>query len=578
MNHNLRRVLHPTLIAMLMAMPAATAGEVDLTDLQLRDCYGSVHKLADLTGERLTVVAFLGADCPLARLYGPRLEELAGQFRDKGVAFIGADSNVQDSLTEVLAYTQHGGIRFPMLLDTRHQLADRLAAERTPEVFVLDASGNVRYRGRVDDQYSISVARSKPTRTDLADAITLLLAGKAPESPRTTAVGCVIGRRPTATPGGTTTYTRHIAPILNRRCVECHREGEIAPFPLSTYEDTIGWGETIAEVVDEGRMPPWNANPDYGHFRNDARLSTEEKQAITTWVRDGCPEGDPSDLPTPPTFAKGWRIPEPDLVLNMDDKPFQVPATGVVDYKYFRVDPGFDKDMYVSAVEARPGNPEVVHHIVVYMLIPGERRRGLGSMLIGYAPGTAPLAYPVHAGMKIPRGTQFAFELHYTPNGRPATDLSYIGMKFIDQSEVQQEVIGGEALNRRFRIPAHAANHTVTAREKIAEDIRLTTLTPHMHLRGKAFRYEALYPDGRREILLDVPRYDFNWQLRYELEEPVLLPKGSVLECSATFDNSEKNLNNPDPGATVTWGEQSWEEMMIGFYSGIRPRQQQRQK
>ncbi len=563
------------LLGLVLATGSAFAEETksSFDELQLRDSYGNVQTLGKLAEKEFTVVAFLGTECPLAKLYGPRLRQLSDRFKD--VAFIGVNSNIQDTLREVSAYTDRCRIKFPMLVDTEHKLANLLQAERTPEVFVLDRDRNVHYRGRIDDQYAISVAKLKPAVEDLAEALSALEAGKEPKQARTKAVGCIIGRRKQATPTGDVTYSKHIAPIFNKRCAECHRDGELAPFALSNYEDTIGWTDMIAEVIGEGRMPPWNANPKYGHFKNDARLSAEEKQLVLKWINNGAPEGDKTDLPEPPKFVEGWRIEKPDDVYYMPKK-YSVPATGVVDYKHFRIDPGFKKDMYVSQVEARPGNPEVVHHIVVYVLTPEmrkqrSRRRGLGMMLIGYAPGTSPLVYPEGAGMKIPAGSQFIFEMHYTPNGEKATDLSYCGVKFIDRKDVKQEIIGTEVMTSRFRIRKNDPSFEVTAHKPIEEDIKLVTLTPHMHLRGKSFRYIARIPGQEPKVLLDVPKYDFNWQLRYELKEPVLLPKGSTLTCIAKYDNSEGNPNNPNPNKEVRWGDQSWEEMMIGFYAGVRP-------
>lgn len=563
------------LLGLVFASESVFAGETKpgFDSLKLRDSYGNTQSVGKLAEKKFTVVAFLGTECPLAKLYGPRLRQLSERFDD--VAFIGVNSNIQDTLREVAAYTERCKIKFPMLLDTEHKLADLLKAERTPEVFVLDADRKVRYRGRIDNQYAISVAKLKPSVEDLADALTALQAGNEPPQIRTEAIGCIIGRRKQAAPTGDITYSKHIAPIFNKRCVECHRNGELAPFALSKHEDTVGWTDMIAEVISEGRMPPWNANPKFGHFKNDSRLTKEEKQLVLKWIENGAPEGDKADLPEPPEFVEGWRIEKPDKVYYMPRK-YPVPATGVVDYQHFSVDPGYKEDTYINQVEARPGNPEVVHHIVVYVLTPEMRKRrsrggGLGMMLIGYAPGTSPLVYPKDAGMKIPAGSQFIFEMHYTPNGEKATDLSYCGVKFIDKKDVKQEIIGTEVMTSRFRIPKNDANYEVTAQRTIKEDINLVTLTPHMHLRGKSFRYIAQLPGKEPEILLDVPKYDFNWQLRYELAEPKFLPKDSVLKCIAKYDNSEGNPNNPDPNKTVGWGDQSWEEMMIGFYAGVRP-------
>lgn len=558
------------------AVDAARAEEADtrvgtrIGNVALADYRGRMHSLEDFASKKLVVVAFLGTECPLAKLYGPRLAELAGEFAERDVAFVGVASNVQDRLTEVAAYARRSNIAFPILLDSRQQAADAFRAERTPEVFVLDADRVVRYRGPVDDQYGIGIVRAEPQRRHLAIALEELLAGEPVTVAEREPVGCIIGRRPQTAPHGDVTWSDQIVRIVHRRCVECHRDGEIAPFSLVSYADTLGWEQTIREVITDGRMPPWNANPKFGHFRSDARLTEEEKNLILTWIENGCPEGNPDDLPPPPQFADGWRIPEPDREIHMRDEPFRVPAEGVVDYQYFEVDPGFDEDMYVSGVEARPGNPSVVHHIIAYLQPPdAKRKKELRHMLVGYAPGALPVRLNEGLAIRIPAGWKLLFELHYTPNGYEQQDRSYIGLKFVDKEQVRQLIDGHAILNSKFTIPPGADGHEVTAEWTADRDFRLLDMTPHMHLRGKSFRYEAFYPDGTREILLDVPRYDFNWQLSYELAEPKLIPKGTRLLCTARYDNSEENPNNPDPTRAVGWGEQSWDEMMIGFLTGI---------
>ncbi|MCA9033737.1 MAG: redoxin domain-containing protein [Planctomycetaceae bacterium] len=540
-----------------------------LASLELRDSRGTVRTARELPESGFVVIAFLGTECPLAKLYGPRLQQLAEQFSGKAV-FVGVCSNIQDSPKEVTIYADRAGIQFPILMDPKQQLADLLQATRTPEVVVLDQTRRVVYRGRIDDQFGISVARQSPAKEDLKDALVSLVAGGLPEIAETQPVGCLIGRSRRSQPHGPVNYSKHVAPVLNKRCVECHRSGEIAPFPLTSYQETVGWEAMIAEVINEGRMPPWNANPEFGHFRNDSRLSADEKQTLLTWIENGCPEGNPEDLPPTPNFASGWRMPEPDQVIPVRKEPFTVPATGVVDYQYFEVDLNFTEDKYVVAAEARPGNPSVVHHIIAFLKVPGQKDISLGRMLIGYAPGTSPLIFPEGTAMKVPAGSKILFEMHYTPNGTEQTDLSYIGVRFTDADHVKQEVVGLEALNSKFRIPAGDSDYQVRANENISEDVSLLSLTPHMHLRGKSFRYEARYPDGSREVLLDVPEYDFNWQLRYEFAEPKAIPRGTVIECVATFDNSEMNPNNPDPGKVIGWGQQSNDEMMIGFITAVR--------
>ncbi len=372
-------------------------------------------------------------------------------------------------------------------------------------------------------------------------------------------------------PQGTVTYANQISRLLNERCANCHHTGDIAPFPMTSYDEVVGWAATIREVVEEERMPPWFANPAHGKFGNDARLSKAEKQLIYDWVDNGCPEGDKKDLPAPLEFAEGWQIPQPDKVIYLQQKPVKVAARGTLPYRYFLVDPFFKEDKWIKAIEARPGNRAVVHHIIVGFIKPKHPPKlGLGGgTLVGYAPGMPPQKYPEGAALRVPAGSKVVFQVHYTPNGTEQFDRSSVGIVFADPKDVRERVDGDEAANTHFRIPAGADNFPVNSRHEFHSDVRLVSMTPHMHMRGKAFRYEAEYPDGTKEILLDVPRFDFNWQLRYDLAEPKLLPRGTRLHCTALFDNSENNLSNPDPKREVHWGEQTWDEMMIGYFTTL---------
>ncbi|MEZ6130037.1 MAG: thioredoxin family protein [Planctomycetaceae bacterium] len=555
----------------VVGAPLANAESEKIDNFTLPTHRGVPWSLNDVADSELVVVAFLGTECPLAKLYGPRLAELQQKYAEQSVTFVGVNSNTQDSMTEITAYAARHNISFPMLKDVGNRVADQFAAERTPEVFVLDRNRTVRYRGRIDDQYLVGLARDRVRRHDLAIAIDELFAGKSVSLPKTEALGCHIGRVNHVAPTGDVTYSNQIARIFNRRCVECHRAGEVAPFTLTSYDDAIGWQDTILEVIKENRMPPWFANPDHGTFANDARLTDDEKHLIRTWVRNGMPEGDRSQLPESPQFVKGWRMPEPDQVISVREKPFDVPAEGIVDYQYFSVDPGWTEDKFVCAAEARPDNVPIVHHIIAYVVPPGaDARKGQRRMLVGYAPGAIPHIMDDGVAMHVPAGSTLVFEMHYTPNGTPQKDRSYIGLKFMDRSDVKKVLHGGAAINTKFEIPAGAANHEVVADYHAKSDVMLLDMTPHMHLRGKSFRYEAVFPDGQREILLDVPRYDFNWQLGYILQEPRFIPKGTRLVCTATFDNSKHNMANPDPYKPVRWGDQSFEEMMIGFFNVVK--------
>ena len=563
-----------TLVASTQGQSSEAASCVgrSVEDFTLRSHRGTEWSLQDVDGNKLVVIAFLGTECPLAKLYAPRLTQLEKRFGKQGVAFVAINSNTQDSVTEMTAYAARHGLSFPLLKDVGNRVADAMGAERTPEVFVLDEQRVVRYHGRIDDQYGVGYARDRAERHDLSEALTELLEDKPVSVAETVAPGCYIGRVKEVEPRGEITYASHIASILNNRCVECHRDGQIAPFTLTSYDDVVGWEDTILEVISDNRMPPWFANPKHGEFLNDARLSENEKQLIATWVENGMPAGDLNQAPPAPQFAQGWRIPEPDQVIYMRDKHFDVPAEGVVDYQYFEVDPGWTEDKYIYAAEARPENTSVVHHIIVYV---DAQMKGLPVrrqvMLTGYAPGSDPKILRDGVAIYVPAGGKLRFELHYTPNGSPQRDRSYVGFCFMDKKDVKKRLRGRMAINTKFEIPAHADNHRVTATYKSRRDEVLLSMTPHMHVRGKSFRYEAIYPNGDRETLLDVPRYDFNWQLSYDLAEPKFLPKGTKIFCTGHFDNSEDNLVNPDPTEPVRWGEQSWEEMMIGFFDVVSP-------
>ena len=340
------------LLMLGLSMPVLAAEEACIgrsVDFTLRDYRGKVHSLEDYKDSQLVVLVVLGTQCPLAKSYAPRLADLAAEYDSQGVTFLGVNSNQQDSITAIAAYARIHKIKFPILKDVGNELADRLGAVRTPEVFVLDEKRRVRYWGRIDDQYGfndsyIAYQLPAPRRRDLAVALDELLAGKEVSQPEAEAVGCFIGRAPKPTEGDVT-YCDQIARIFQDRCVECHRTGEIAPFPLTSYEESLGWGETILEVVEQQRMPPWFADPKVGHFENEARLTDQEKQFIRQWVGAGCPQGDPAKLPEPRVFVDGWNIPQPDLVVAMSDKPFRIPAEGVVDYKHYTVDPGDRKSV-----------------------------------------------------------------------------------------------------------------------------------------------------------------------------------------------------------------------------------------
>lgn len=551
-----------------------TATGEPIADFALTDAAGQTFQLSQHADAPAVCIVFLGTECPLARLYLPRLVELNRQFVKRGVVLFGVCSNVQDAPEEIQALAAEFALRFPLYKDSDHRVADLLQAERTPEAFLLDRARVVRYRGPIDDQYGIDFQRPAPQQRLLADAVAAVLADENVAQPRLPAPGCLIGRARTANMAASVTWSARVGDIVQRRCQNCHRPGELAPFSLLTYEDAAAWHEMIGEVVGLRRMPPWHADPSVGKFSNDPRLTDEERETLLAWVDCGAPHGDATQDPSPREFAPGWKIGEPDQVVYMSERPIDVPAEGTVAYQWLRVDPGFTEDKWIRAAEARPGCAAVVHHVTVYHEPAGVtgdlRLNDRINLLGGYNPGGDPWNLPAGAAMRVPAGSQIVFEMHYTPNGLPQLDRSYIGLAFARPEDVTQEVICVMPANTRFAIPPGAANHEVGAEYTFPVDVDLLLMRPHMHLRGRSFQYDVVLPDDRHQRLLNVPRYDFSWQHSYVLAEPLRLPAGTRLVCSATFDNSAENRSNPDPKATVRWGDQSWEEMMIGIVM-VRP-------
>ncbi|MBX7167796.1 MAG: redoxin domain-containing protein [Pirellulales bacterium] len=540
-------------------------------DFELADYRGKEYRLTDYAFSPVVVIGFLGTECPLARIYARRLNELVTEFAPAGVVFLAIDPNQQDSLAELAELVAEFHLQYPLLKDPGNVVADRFGIRRTPEFCVLDAERVVRYHGRIDDQYEIGTQRTRPNRRDLALAIEQVLARRPVEIAQTNAPGCLIGRVRQPQPDADVTWSEQIAPLLQAHCQECHRPGQIGPFSLLTYAEAVGWADMIGEVVAQRRMPPWHAAPEYGTFANNQRLTDEQLDLVQRWVKAGAPEGDPARAPAARQFSPDWRIAQPDAIVPMSQRPFEVPAEGTVAYQWFYADPHFTEDKWVKAVEVRPSALEVVHHATVYLKPPdvpfdlalNERINLVG----GYDPGGDPWQAPEGMAMRIPARSQLVFEMHYTPNGNPQQDCSRVGLVFADPAKVHKEIHSVMPANTSFAIPPGASNHEVSVDFTFPANALVLAMRPHLHLRGKAFRFAARYPDGSEEILLDVPRYDFNWQYNYVFAEPKRLPLGTKLHCTAWYDNSVDNPANPDPAATVRWGDQTWQEMMIGIFA-----------
>jgi len=550
--------------------------------------FDAVSSLPGFEEKRIAVFAYLGVECPLAQLYAPRLNKLAVDFAERDVQFVGIFSNAQDSPEDIAGYVEKYEVAFPVFKDEGNRLADLIGAQRTPEVFVMDEQRHVGFCGRIDDQYAISFPRKEPDQQFLRTAIEQLLAGEEVAQPEVAAVGCVIGREPVEEGTGLVTFSNTVAAIMNSHCVKCHRPGEAAPFALTDFGEVRGWAAMIVEVTTEGRMPPMPEIEDpHDHFIDVETITDSEIGRIKEWIENGTPFGDPADLPKPPEFTDGWHLSrEPDLVVYASDEPFEVPAEGLIEYQYFTVDPGLTEDTWVVQAQILPSNPRVVHHAAVLLESsdgsPMSFRDPTDRIVAGYLPG---MGYgdgkrpddwtDLKLARLIPAGSKLTFQLHYQAVGTVEYDQTKFGLIFCEPDEVEHVMLGRRAVNTKFQIPPHDADYVVEGSSPpLPDDSRLFSLGPHMHLRGKSFRFEAIYPDKTRELLLDIPKYDFNWQYQYYLRTPKMLPAGTRIHCTAHFDNSADNPANPDPEATVGWGQFTEDEMMVGRYQFLLTKQE----
>ncbi len=552
-----------------------------LPALGLLDTSGKSHDFQPTYG-RVTVVLFLSCDCPISNRYIPELNRLATHADYAGVRWYGVISDATVTLRDAAEYHREYKLKFPLLFDSSGEAARHLRPTHTPEAFVFDGEGELIYRGRIDDRFpDVQYDKGRAKRHDLEEAVKAAIRGKKVAVPRTAPVGCP-WEPPPAPLGNEVTFNRHIAPIIFRRCTPCHRKGQVAPFPLETYRDAAkrrGW---IAEVTRRRLMPPWKAAPGHGEFANNWRLSDRELALLRTWADAGAPEGAAEDLPPVPRFDDGWKLGKPDLVLKVP-QPFPVPAGGPDIYQYFVLPLGLEKDRYVRAVEFQPGNPRVVHH-AIFLLDDRQRARklderdpGLGYQRFGgpgflpsggiggWAPGMQPIVAPLGAARKVPAGSDLVFQIHYHPSGKAETDQSEVAVYFAEPP-VDREIGGIPLINRKFVIPAGAREHKVTTTFRLPTDVRLLSITPHMHYRGKQMKVDARLPDGSQRPLIWITEWDWNWQLRYEYAVPLELPAGTVIHLEAIYDNSSDNPANPViPPVEVRWGDATEDEMCLCF-------------
>ncbi len=544
---------------------------------------GKPFRLSELQPAKAIVIAFISASCPLSKRYAPTLAKLEREYAERGVRFVFVDPSTTDSDAQIANTIRAHGFSGDFIRDTNREIRNSLAARSTTEAFVLDAARTLVYRGAVDDQYGLGYSLDAPRHRHLVEALEAALTHKTPRVSATTAPGCALEVAAKKTADTTIDFHGRISRIVQQHCQECHHAGGVAPFALETYHDVAGHAGMIRKMVENNLMPPWFAAPTpLGHaspWANDRTLPADDKRDLLAWIAEGKKEGNPTDAPLPRTFPKDWQIGTPDAVIQIP-APLAVKATGKMPYQNVFVETTFGEDRWVQALEVRPTAREVVHHVLVFILpkqtnatvtatnSTTRRRRARqdegGNYFAAYVPGNNLLQYDSGFAKLLPKGATLQFQIHYTPNGTATTDQTRLGLVFAKEMPRHEVRVVGIA-NPLLRIPPGADNHEVPAATPVLFDAKVLSFMPHMHVRGKAFRYELALPDGSKKLLLDVPRYDFNWQLQYKLIEPIDAPLGSRLLATGWYDNSTNNPANPDPTREVKWGPQTDDEMMLGY-------------
>lgn len=548
---------------------------IDLTvkNFGLYDHEGAFHRLYYYDNHKAVVLYVQGNSCPIVRKSIQKFEDIRNQYAEKGIKFFMINANPQDTRESVAREAKEYGINTPILIDEQQLAADILDLDITAEVFVLNPDDwSIMYRGPIDDQLGYGSDKGEPKENYLTDVLDGHLSGISGEKIYRKAKGCAIARKKNRESYEDLVY-EDIAPILKENCYNCHQEGGIAPWPMNGYPMVVGWSAMIREVLNTQRMPPWHADPHHGEFSNDMTITEEEIRKIVSWVNNGSKKGQGDDLlATLTPDAREWTIGQPDYIISLGQE--DIPATGIIDYRYQTVKIKIDKDRYVRAIEVKPGNSNVLHHVLASIDypegydLPVDRSvsRWFDGLLVGWAPGGETEVFPEGTGRLLPAGAEVVFQMHYTTSGKEESDQTDIGLYFSDDVPDKEYIIVGP-VNYKFEIPPDVRDYPVSAKYEVTRPTKVHAVLPHMHYRGQSMKYVAHYPDGSEEILFSAADYNFNWQRFYYLKEPKILPVGSYLTVEALFDNTAQNEFNPDPTATIYFGEQTFDEMMIGYMS-----------
>jgi hypothetical protein len=553
-------------------IPSLLASDVTIgtkiETIRVKDIRGVPRDLNDLGSHQAYVFVFVTSDCPIVKKTLPKLLDLYNTYHTQDVLFVCVNVGANDTLRDVASQALEYQAPWLFVKDYDAQAAMALGITRTPQVAVLNSSRELVYRGRVDDQFRLGGTKPIASRDDLKIAIDELLAGKNIRVPETIADGCAISTKsPTATPiQSDLNYQQHIAPIVLGHCANCHRPGTAAPFSLLSHQDVVAHSEMIQEVIRDETMPPWYANKHHGKFQNDRSLSTQQKEMLLEWLASERSIGPQDAAPAEPQFEETpWRIGTPDLIITTLEQ-HTVPATGFVPYKYVVLPHVFLSDTWVSAFEIRPLNPAVVHHCnMAYATSQGASEE---TFITGYVPGGQPMdltKFDNGVAYKLPAGSALGLQIHYTTTGQEQKCRIQVGLRF-PKKQVRKQLYHFVLDPRGWKIPPGDPAFRITSKHELKRDADLLGLFTHMHVRGRDMTFYAIDPSGSKETLLQLPNYNFEWQLGYELAPGTkLLPKGTQIEAVAHYDNSPLNPYNPDPKATVEYGPQTVDEMFNGF-------------
>jgi thiol-disulfide isomerase/thioredoxin len=541
-------------------------------NLTFKDIHYLPRSLDDFPNKKAFVLAFTTTSCPVVQRYLPLLKQLEKDYRKKGVQFLAVNVGADDTIVNMAAQAVRHEMEFPFVKDFDDACVRALGVQRTPEVVVLDGQRTLRYRGRIDDQYRLGGTREAATRQDLKEALDAVVEGKEVAVKETPVDGCLITLSEPRTPNSQVNFAEHVAPIMQKHCQECHRPNTSAPFSLISYKQVAAKADAIAEVVTEGRMPPWYASDEAGHFINRRSLSAEERDTLLDWLRLGKPMGDEAKLPKEVVDTKAdgkWLIGTPDLVLAAPKH--DLPVSGDIPYKYVPISLPpqkgpyqFQEDTWMQGIQILPDNPRVVHHCNMLYFIPGDGYKK-SNFITGTVPGGSPMVLNNDLAFLIPKKAQLLLQIHYVSTGKPEQCQIKVGFRHA-RGTVQKKLRHFLLEDNHFAIPPGAPAHPVGAAQVLDRDAVGIGLFVHMHVRGRDMAFKAQYPDGKSETLLVVPNYSFDWQIPYVWEPgKKVFPKGTRLECLAHYDNSTFNPYNPDPKATVKDGLQTRDEMLNGF-------------